>query len=170
MNGIINWFKHLQTEVTMFPTNSMHLFVKIFTDCTQNQNSEYDPARLIGYGFVLLGGLQFLISEAWITYHTKTFDTSNFSMGLAAISGAICAAAVGVRVKNIAEIPFGNQGGGDPSSMTSAESVSAPVQATAITPLVSPGEQKHSPLATIIMTVLVIGLILLSLHLFGVRL
>lgn len=82
------------------------LTAKTFSDMFTNWNGDVDPARLVGYGFVMLGGLQFLGLSLYDTLKNHAFNYVGFSTGLVAISGAITAAAAGVRWKQMAEAPM----------------------------------------------------------------
>lgn len=84
----------------------LNLFNKVIKDCATAQNGEdYDPARIVGYGVVVLGGLLFLVLTVWSTFHTGKFDGVQFSIGLTGVSGAIAAAAAGVWLKKSTEVP-----------------------------------------------------------------
>lgn len=84
--------------------NKLDLFNKVIKDCATGPNGlDYDPARVIGYGIVALGGVQFLILTAWTTIESGTFDGVQFSLGLTGVSGAIAAAAAGVWIKKSTE-------------------------------------------------------------------
>lgn len=76
---------------------------KILHEVFTSSSGEYDPARLWGYGFVILGGTQFLVSEAYILITTGQFNAVEYATGLAAISTALVAAAAGVWIKRKAE-------------------------------------------------------------------
>lgn len=82
------------------------LTVKTFSDMFTNWNGDVDPARLVGYGFVMLGGFQFLALSLYDTLKNHAFNYMGFSTGLVAISGAITAAAAGVRWKQGSEAPM----------------------------------------------------------------
>jgi hypothetical protein len=83
-----------------------NLLKLVLKDVFTSANGDYDPARLWGYGFTILGGTQFLVSFAWVTYKTQTFDAVNFAAGLVGISGSLVAAAAGVYIKRNAEVPL----------------------------------------------------------------
>jgi len=82
------------------------LFSKVVGDVFTSWNGDVDPARLFGYGFVLLGGMEFLGLTLYMTVKTGHFDALNFSTGLIGISGAIVAAAAGVLIKKSSEMPM----------------------------------------------------------------
>lgn len=82
------------------------LFRKVMNDVFTSENGEdIDPARLFGYGFVILGSIEFLLATLYILIKHGTFDAMNFSTGLVGISGALMAAAAGVRIKKDTESP-----------------------------------------------------------------
>ena len=64
---------------------------------------EYDPARAIGYGVVLLSAITFLGLSTYDTIVNRKFDYSGFALGLAGVSAAIAAAAAGVTIKKSSE-------------------------------------------------------------------
>lgn len=78
---------------------------RVINDCATSANGDYDPARVIGYGFVVLGGLFFLGLTTYDTVVKQSFDSAGFASGLLAISGAIVAAGAGVWLKKDTEIP-----------------------------------------------------------------
>lgn len=82
------------------------LIKKTFGDMFTNWNGDVDPARLVGYGFVMLGGLEFLGLSLYDTLKNHAFNYIGFSTGLVAISGAITAASAGVRWKQMSEAPM----------------------------------------------------------------
>jgi hypothetical protein len=82
------------------------LIKKACGDMFTNWNGDVDPARLVGYGFVILGGAEFLALALYDSLKNHTFNYMGFSTGLVAISGAITAAAAGVRLKQLAEAPM----------------------------------------------------------------
>jgi hypothetical protein len=82
------------------------LLKKTAGDIFTNWNGDVDPARLIGYGFVMLGGLEFLALTLYDTLRSHHFDSMSFSTGIVAISGSVMAAAGGVRIKQNSEAPF----------------------------------------------------------------
>lgn len=86
--------------------SKIELIKKVIKDCSTGPNGEdYDPARVVGYGIVALGGIQFLVLTAWVTFQTGKFDGVQFSIGLTGVSGAIAAAAAGVWLKKTTEAP-----------------------------------------------------------------
>lgn len=84
----------------------MSIIQKICSDAFTSMNGDIDPARLFGYGFVLLGGIEFLAMTLYMAIKTGHFDTFNFSTGLVGIGGALVAAAAGVFIKKSAEVPL----------------------------------------------------------------
>ncbi len=80
------------------------LFKKVVHDCATSSNGDYDPARVIGYGLVSLGGLEFMVLTAYVAITKGTFDGTQFAVGLTGISGALTAAAAGVWLKKTTEI------------------------------------------------------------------
>lgn len=110
INKVVAFGQKVVNTAVLVPTRVLlNGTSKLVTDMGQNADSQWDPARLIGYGWALFAGIQFLISDAYMTWKSGAFDTSAFSQGTVAISGAICAAAIGVRVKNISELPTRDQ-------------------------------------------------------------
>ena len=79
---------------------------RVVSDCATSANGDYDPARVIGYGFVVLGGLFFLGLTVYDTVVKQSFDSGGFASGLLAISGAIVAAGAGVWLKKDTEVPL----------------------------------------------------------------
>lgn len=77
----------------------------VIKDCMTSANGDYDPARVIGYGVVVLGALEFLILFAYTTLKHGVFDAAQFTIGLSGVSGALAAAAAGVWLKKTTEIP-----------------------------------------------------------------
>ena len=77
---------------------------KVFKDCCTSANGDYDPARVIGYGIVMIGSLEFMILTAYMAITKGVFDSSQFAVGLTGISGVITAAAAGVWLKKTTEI------------------------------------------------------------------
>jgi hypothetical protein len=84
--------------------NLVELFKRVLKDITTTPAGDYDPARIIGYGIVVLGGIEFLVLTAWVTIQKGTFDGAQFSLGLTGVAGAIAAAAAGVYIKKSAEV------------------------------------------------------------------
>lgn len=76
---------------------------KLVHQCLTNPQGLYDPARVAGYGIVVLGGLQYLILSAYIVIKDGKFDGLSFATGLAAIGAALMAAAGGVWIKKSSE-------------------------------------------------------------------
>jgi hypothetical protein len=79
---------------------------RVCEDLFCNWNGDVDPARFFGYGFVMLGGLVFIILSIYDTVKHQTFNSLAFSGGLVAIAGAVTAAAAGVKIKESSEIPM----------------------------------------------------------------
>jgi hypothetical protein len=94
----------LKNLVTL--ANARALLKKTAGDIFTNWNGDVDPARLIGYGFVMLGGLEFLGLTLYDTLRSHHFDSMSFSTGIVAISGSVMAAAGGVRWKQGSEVPM----------------------------------------------------------------
>jgi hypothetical protein len=76
---------------------------KILSDCFTSQTGDYDPARVIGYGLVSLGALEFMVLSPYITIKDGKFDGLQFCAGLASIGTALVAAAGGVYLKRSTE-------------------------------------------------------------------
>lgn len=83
----------------------MNIFSKVFSDIFTSANGDYDPARVIGYGIVALGSMEYLVLQAYVAIVSKQFDSTSFATGLAGISAALLAAAGGVWIKKSTEIP-----------------------------------------------------------------
>ncbi len=76
---------------------------KLIHQCLTNPQGVYDPARVAGYGIVVLGGIQYLVLTAYMAIKDGKFDGLNFATGLAAIGAALMAAAGGVWIKKTSE-------------------------------------------------------------------
>jgi hypothetical protein len=94
----------LKNLVTL--ANTRALIKKTCGDVFTNWNGDVDPARLFGYGFVMLGGFEFLALTLYDTLRSHHFDSMSFSAGMASISAAVMAAAGGVRWKQGSEVPM----------------------------------------------------------------
>lgn len=79
---------------------------KVINDCFTSANGDYDPARVAGYGIVVLGGLVYIGLEIFVVVTTRQFNEINFATGLAGIGAALIAAAGGVWIKKSTEIPL----------------------------------------------------------------
>lgn len=79
---------------------------KVVSDCFTSANGDYDPARVAGYGIVVLGGFVYLGCEIFMVVTTHQFDEIKFATGLAGIGTALMAAAGGVWIKKSTEIPL----------------------------------------------------------------
>lgn len=101
---LITWLKWLKARLTMEETRKV--IAKATGDMFQNWNGDYDPARLIGYGFVLLCGLVFIGLTIYDTLRNHAFNSMAFSGGCVAISGQALAAAWGVKIKQNSETPM----------------------------------------------------------------
>lgn len=78
---------------------------KVLNDCLTSANGDYDPARVVGYGIVALGGLIYLVLEVYMVVTTHQFDEIKYSTGLAGVGAALVAAAGGVWLKKSTEVP-----------------------------------------------------------------
>lgn len=116
---ILQW---LRNRVTLQQTRAM--VSKVCGDIFANWNGDIDPARLVGYGFVLLCGNVFLVLSIYDTLVHKSFNSLAFSTGCVAIAGQVLAAAVGVRLKQNSEIPMPNS----PMQAQAAEEAAQAVQ------------------------------------------
>jgi hypothetical protein len=96
--------KWMRDRITLVRTRQV--IAKACGDMFQNWNGDYDPARLIGYGWCLLFGMVFIALTVYDTLHNKAFNSMAFSTGGVAIAGQIFAAACGVRVKQNSEVPM----------------------------------------------------------------
>lgn len=80
------------------------LLKRVVSDCATSANGDYDPARVIGYLIVALGGLEFLVITAVEYVRHDKFDALGFATALAGIGAALAAAAAGVWIKKATEI------------------------------------------------------------------
>ena len=78
---------------------------KVLADAFSSWSGDYDPARLIGYGFVALAGLVFLGLFVYVTIIKKNLDIGVFVAGVGVITGATIGAAGGVLMKAKTENP-----------------------------------------------------------------
>lgn len=101
---LMAFMKWLSDAVTLKRTRQ--LIAKTCGDMFQNWNGDYDPARLIGYGFVLLCGFVFIALTIYDTLKNHAFNSLAFSTGCVAISGQALAAAWGVKLKQNSEVPM----------------------------------------------------------------
>ncbi len=76
---------------------------KLARDCLTSANGDYDPARVVGYGIVLWGALQFFLLTLYFAIRDGKFDGVTYAAGLAAISATGLAAAAGVYIKKSTE-------------------------------------------------------------------
>lgn len=79
---------------------------RVCEDLFCSWNGDVDPARFFGYGFVMIGGMVFIVLSIYDTIKHQTFNSLAFSGGLVAIAGAVTAAAAGVKIKESSEIPM----------------------------------------------------------------
>lgn len=101
----------------------MSLFKRVMSDISTSANGDFDPARVIGYGFVVISGLVFLGLTIYTTWKTGAFSTVDFTIGVAGLSASITAAAAGVLIKKSTEVPL-------EARPVSAEPVVLPVVST----------------------------------------
>lgn len=73
---------------------------RVFRECSTSSDGEYDPARVVGYGFTTIGSFLFLVLTVYDTMLKQSFDSVAFAAGLAGVSGTLAAAAAGVRIKD----------------------------------------------------------------------
>lgn len=85
-------------------TQQHSLFHRVITDMTTTPNMDFDPARVIGYGFALLVGIVFLVLEVWYSFKSGQFNAGEYAAGSASVSMSIVAASAGVLIKKNAEI------------------------------------------------------------------
>lgn len=78
---------------------------RLVSDCLTSANGDYDPARIVGYGIALAGGVEFLVLTAYTTVRSGAFDGAQFAIGLTGVGGALAAAAAGVWLKKSTEVP-----------------------------------------------------------------
>ena len=79
---------------------------RMVEDCLTSANGDFDPARVIGYGVVVLGALVFFGLTIYHTLVNKSFDGGSFAAGLGSISASVVAAGAGVWLKKDTEIPY----------------------------------------------------------------
>lgn len=77
---------------------------RVIKDISTSAGGDFDPARVIGYGVVFLGSIEFLVLTAYTTFKSGVFDGTQYAIGLTGISGALAAAAAGVWLKKTTEI------------------------------------------------------------------
>lgn len=80
-----------------------NLFKRVCREVFTSSADEFDPARVFGYGFVLVGGTVFIVLSIYDTMKNGKFDYINYSAGIAAISAALVSAAAGVVIKRTSE-------------------------------------------------------------------
>lgn len=59
----------------------------------------YDPARVIGYGSVVIGFGVFIFNSLWSVISTNEFDAQSYGIGLGAVFAGIMAIGIGVGAK-----------------------------------------------------------------------
>jgi hypothetical protein len=77
----------------------------VMKDITTTSVGDYDPARVVGYGSLVMGSLVFLGLSIYDTIVNGKFNYEGFSLGLVAISTAVAGAAAGVWIKKGTERP-----------------------------------------------------------------
>jgi hypothetical protein len=79
------------------------LLYKIFMDCNTSQSGDFDPSRLIGYGFLV--GLCFVFIGLFIysTLKVGHFDAANFATGGGVICATLLSVSTGVLIKSPTE-------------------------------------------------------------------
>ena len=80
-----------------------NLIKRVCREVFTSSADEFDPARVFGYGFVLIGGTVFIVLSVYDTMKNGKFDYINYSAGIAAISAALVSAAAGVVIKRTSE-------------------------------------------------------------------
>ncbi|MEL6237026.1 MAG: hypothetical protein AAFO57_00155 [Pseudomonadota bacterium] len=78
---------------------------RLISDCLTGPNGDFDPARVVGYGITMAGGVEFLVLTAYTTLRTGAFDGAQFAIGLTGVGGALAASAAGVWLKKSTEVP-----------------------------------------------------------------
>lgn len=82
----------------------MSLVKKVIKDCATGLNGEdYDPARVIGYGIIVVGSLIFLGLSIYDTIKTGKFDYAGFATGFGSIGLTLASAGAGVWFKKDTE-------------------------------------------------------------------
>lgn len=82
----------------------MSVVKKVIKDCSTGINGhDYDPARVIGYGINLIGGLVFIGLAIYDTFQNHKFNYDGFAMGLTGIALGLTGAAAGVVLKKSTE-------------------------------------------------------------------
>lgn len=79
------------------------LLARVTSDISTTSAGDFDPARIIGYGITILGGLIFCGLTIYDTMINSKFDYDGFAIGLAGVSATIAAAAAGVWIKRSTE-------------------------------------------------------------------
>lgn len=80
------------------------LFKRVIKDCLTGKNgSDYDPARVIGYGVVVMGSVVFIFLAIYDTFMNKKFDYNGYAAGISGIGLSLAAAAAGVWMKKDTE-------------------------------------------------------------------
>ena len=97
------------------PTQTIDLIKRVFRECSTSSGGEYDPARVVGYGFTTIGCFVFLALVIYDTIQKKSFDALNFATGLAGVSSTLAAAAAGVRIKDSTETKPTDTSAGTPA-------------------------------------------------------
>lgn len=124
------------------------IFRKAIHDMATGPDGEsYDPARLIGYGFVLVAANVWLgatIYEIWKTGH---FDGTNFAISLAGVAAALMSAAGGVAFKSSTEPPAS-----PPSAAPTVPAATPATPAADTDDSVAAGNPAPTPAATTITT------------------
>lgn len=89
---------------------------KLLKDSLTSAAGDYDPARVVGYGVVLLLVVFFLVLATYDTYLNHKFQYGGYTAGLVAIAAAIASAAAGVWIKRGTEV--------DPAHVTTTQPLS----------------------------------------------
>ena len=85
---------------------NLSVFQNVMKDITTTPNGDYDPARVVGYGVVVLGALVFFGCTIYLAVVKQEFDGANYAIGMAGVAASIAAAAGGVYMKKTDEIPY----------------------------------------------------------------
>lgn len=77
--------------------------IKLLRESLTASSGEYDPARVFGYGIVVLGALVFFGLTIYVTIRNGTFDGTSYAVGLGGVASTLISAAGGVWIKRTAE-------------------------------------------------------------------
>ncbi len=92
------------TEILSKNPTIRQLIKRVIKDCLTGKNgNDYDPARVIGYGVVVMGSIVFIFLAIYDTLMNKKFDYNGYAAGISGIGLSLAAAAAGVWMKKDTE-------------------------------------------------------------------